>query len=171
MADNFSNQDLLQVLHDSVLEENAGSIFGTNDESMNQTVRRWDGDGEYDSRNKLYTDLLSSYIAIYTEKAKQKDEYKLVFFIITMVLFILLVAVGIGIISYVAVSGTGSISDIGAVAGGVAGIISALLVVPKIIAEHLFPVDEERTMIEMVKGMQENDAKIRDIMSKQHESE
>jgi hypothetical protein len=34
MADNFSNQDLLQVLHDSILEENAGSIFGTNDESM-----------------------------------------------------------------------------------------------------------------------------------------
>ena len=39
-----------------------------------------------------------------------------------------------------------------------------IIVLPKIIAEHLFPVDEEQNMLEMVKKMQENDANIRDVL-------
>ena len=48
--------------------------------------------------------------------------------------------------------------------GSVAGMVSSLIIIPKIIAEHLFPVDEESNMLDMVKSMQENDSRIRKIL-------
>lgn len=46
----------------------------------------------------------------------------------------------------------------------IGGIISALVILPKIIAQHLFPTDEERNMLKMVRNMQDNDSKIRNVL-------
>lgn len=56
--------------------------------------------------------------------------------------------------------------DLGTIIGSVAGIISSLVVLPKIIAEHLFPTDEDRNMNEILKSMQENDSAIRNYFKK-----
>ena len=56
---------------------------------------------------------------------------------------------------------TTSLSDVAVVLSSMAGIISAIIILPKIIAEHLFPTNEDEHMIEMVKNMQVNDSKIR----------
>lgn len=59
------------------------------------------------------------------------------------------------------------IYDAGAIIGSVAGIVSSLIVLPKIIAEHLFPTDEDRNMNEFLKSMQENDSAIRNYFKKE----
>ena len=59
--------------------------------------------------------------------------------------------------------------EISLIAGCTAGMLSSVIVLPKIIAEHLFPTNEDEHMIEMVKNMQMNDAKIRDAHGKQKE--
>lgn len=66
----------------------------------------------------------------------------------------------------VSINGGGSLEDTGIAAVDAAGIISALVVLPKIIAEHLFPVDEESNMLKMVQSMQDNDASIRNVLYK-----
>lgn len=40
------------------------------------------------------------------------------------------------------------------------------IVLPKIIAKHLFPTNEDEQMIELVKNMQVNDSNIRDALKK-----
>ncbi len=49
----------------------------------------------------------------------------------------------------------------GLVFGCVASTVSALIILPKIIAEHLFPKNEDENMIGLVKEMQKNDSEIR----------
>lgn len=160
----IQNKDLLQTILDSSAQYNA-PIFKINDDRINKGARQWEQDDEYDKRNTLYTSLLGEYIGIYSKRAQAKDKYKLAFFIITMIAFVGIIVASLIFIGYTSIYGEGQIVDIGTVIASVAGIISALIIIPKIIAEHLFPVNEESTMIDMVKSMQDNDAKIRDILS------
>ena len=61
----------------------------------------------------------------------------------------------------VALKDTVALTDMGVIFGAVSGILSAIIVIPKIIAEHLFLKDEDGNMIDMVKNMQQNDTGIR----------
>lgn len=45
--------------------------------------------------------------------------------------------------------------------GSAGSLVTALAIIPKIIAEHLFPADEDKDMISLVKNMQLNDSEIR----------
>ena len=71
----------------------------------------------------------------------------------------------------VIIRGNISLGDIGVVVSALAGMISAFIVIPKIIAEHLFPADEDANMIAMVKSMQENDAKIRTYLKRKEDND
>lgn len=136
------------------------------DDKLNITVdsqiRRQDV--EYDSRNRLYTQLLETYIANYKQKEKTKGIYKCIFFIVTTLLFVGIVVCGIVGIVLLSVYGDGSLANVGIAIANIAGIISTLIVLPKIIAEHLFPTNEESNMLEMVRNMQDNDTNIRNML-------
>lgn len=69
------------------------------------------------------------------------------------------------------IRGNISLGDVGVVISALAGMISAFIVIPKIIAEHLFPADEDANMIAMVKSMQENDAKIRTYLKRKEDND
>lgn len=88
-------------------------------------------------------------------------KYRSKFFWVTIISFISIIALSIFSMIYVCVNGSTSVSSVSIVVGSVGSMISAIIVLPKIIAEHLFPRNDESAMIELVKNMQLNDASIR----------
>lgn len=158
---------LLEHLHNALQgEENEEKPIETNDEKLNlaSALQHREQDEEYDRRNQLYTELLGKYISIYEKKERTKAKYKCVFFVSTMVLFLgIEVCCLIGMVA-LSIKGSQDWSNVGLIIGNVAGIVSTLIILPKIIAEHLFPTNEENNMIDMVKNMQDNDASIRQVI-------
>lgn len=118
-------------------------------------------DPEYKARNELYTHLLDDYISSNKSKTQWKKWYKFAFFTISMFVFMGVIAVSLISILLVAKKDQATLSDLGVVVSGIAGILSVLIIIPKVIAEHLFPTDEDSHMIGMVKNMQLNDSGIR----------
>ena len=119
---------------------------------------------QYDARDVAYTDLLSDYIKSYNSKRRWNIWYKLAFFIISMLAFVVIIGGSITaiIIAALKISDAEVWSIIAVAISGVASTVSSIIVLPKIIANHLFPTDEDKNMIDMVKNMQRNDSGIRD---------
>lgn len=119
---------------------------------------------QYDARDVAYTDLLLDYIKSYNSKRKWNTWYKLAFFIISMLAFAVIIGGSIValIIAALKISDAAVWSVIAVAISGVASTISSIIVLPKIIANHLFPTEEDKNMIDMVKNMQRNDSGIRD---------
>lgn len=143
----------------------------TSDEQLITAATNQENDPEYDARNQAYTRLLEVYISEYKKKGISKKRYKLSFFIIVMLAFITINIAAVVSIFCVIIRGNISLGDVGVVISALAGMISAFIVIPKIIAEHLFPADEDANMIAMVKSMQENDAKIRTYLKHKEDSD
>lgn len=160
-------KDLLSGLYDA-LQGHAENeqAYEANDKNLNMAIdsQSQRQDEEYDKRNKLYTQLLRTYIDNYSTKEKTKRIYKLIFFIVTMFLFFGIISVCLVGIILLSITNNGQLADAGIAIADIVGIISALIILPRIIAEHLFPANEESNMLEMVKNMQDNDANIRDIL-------
>ena len=159
------------TLEEIRVESSAGKPLGASDENLLSSVSNETADPEYTTRNKLYSSLLNEYIKEYTSKNLYKKWYKFVFFIITMFALLALVTVPLLVILIVASSLNESnigvdANSIALIAGSVAGIISAIIILPRIIAEHLFPTNEENHLIEMVKNMQTNDSGIRESLNR-----
>lgn len=164
---------LLDSLRDILQEGNSTSPIEIADENLNSAVasQSIDQDIEYDKRNNLYTDLLNNYIQVYRSKEKVKSIYKAIFFVVTMILFCGIVITCLISMIMLSIYGDGNLANVGIAISNVAGIVSTLIVLPKIIAEHLFPVNEESNMIGMVKNMQDNDANIRNVLFKMNEDQ
>lgn len=150
-----------QILRTFQEESSHETPVETSDEQLITSAINQENDPEYDARNQAYTRLLGVYIDDYVKKSKSKKSYKRGFFIVALSAFALIVLTAIVSIWIVTIRGNISLGDVGVVISALAGMISAFIVIPKIIAEHLFPADEDANMIAMVKSMQENDAKIR----------
>lgn len=170
MTEQDKYKALLGDLH-SFLQSDSEKPTEVEDKRLNTIVasRSRDQDIEYDRRNSLYSDLLSNYIQMYRKKEKAKSIYKGIFFTVTMLLFLFVVGICLYGMYTLSTKGDGNLANVGIAIANIAGIVSSLLVLPKIIAEHLFPINEESNMIDMVKNMQDNDANIRDFLSKGHE--
>jgi len=144
------------------IKKDTESLTIADDYTLISSVYKEYSDPEYRMRNSLYSYLLNEYINDYSAKNRRKKAYKLIFFIATMLVFLALVVCPIIAILVVASRRYINYGDITVIIGSVTGIVSAIIVLPKIIAEHLFPINEETHLIEMVKNMQLNDSAIRD---------
>lgn len=163
-------KETLQSLQNT-LENNEATAIEVEDKKLNHAIasQKREQDEEYNKRNNLYTELLENYIQIYKKKEKNKSIYKFLFFFTTMLLFSgIIIVCGYNMYN-ISVHGDPGGASVGIALSNVIGIVSTLIVLPKIIAEHLFPTNEENNMIGMVKNMQENDANIRDTLYKAHE--
>lgn len=116
---------------------------------------------EYTKRDMQYTRLLDIYIDLYTKQSKAKAIYKGIFFAVTMLCLIGLIGGSLYAVLHLVCKGSATLADVGAVLGCIAGAISALIILPQIIAEHLFPKDDAQNILTMVKNMQDNDSSIR----------
>ena len=153
---------LLETLHDT-LQGNSEKTIEVSDERLNTTIvsQSKEQDKEYIHRNELYTQLLEMYIFNYNKKEKVKGIYKLIFFIVTIALFVGIVTCGLIGIVKLSIYSNNNLANVGIAIANIAGIISALMILPKIIEEHLFPTNEESNMLKMVRNMQDNDTNIR----------
>ena len=122
---------------------------------------------QYDNRDALYTELLDHYIIATKSKNQINKFYKKVFFWVVVVAFAVIVLTPIAATFIVLFKGFTETSAIVALVGSAAGAIPAVIVLPKIIAQHLFPTDEDKNMIDLVKSMQENDSGIRSNSKKE----
>lgn len=122
---------------------------------------------QYDKRDKLYTDMLKKCIIKYDAKTNVNAVYKNIFFYVTIVLLCVMILIPLLLLFTIARKETSSAADIAVVIGSVAGIVSSIMVLPKIIAEHLFPANEDVHINDLVKSLQENDIKIGDSPRRQ----
>ena len=151
---------------DKTLKEinaDCSEIMATDESMVEMTVIELK---QYDARDAAYTELLSDYIKSYNSKRKWNTWFKLAFFIVSMAVFIVIIGGSIAalIIASLNVADAEVWSVIAISISGVAATISSIIVLPKIIAKHLFPLDEDKNMIGMVKNMQSNDSGIRDAV-------
>lgn len=140
----------------------------TKDHSLvNASKKQDDEEPEFTKRDKLYTMLLVQYISSNKRKATWNTVYKCIFFCVTVfILLALIVAPIIITIIIVQKDKPNLVVDLAALASSLIGVISAIIVLPEIIAKHLFPTNEDEQMIELVKNMQVNDSNIRDALKK-----
>lgn len=157
----FGSDSLDEIRSDLSYEKESG--IEVEDNSLIETSKKeYDADMEQcNKRNILYTRLLSHYLDEHEIKSNNKVKYRSKFFWVTIISFISIIALSIFSMIYVCVNGSTSVSSVSIVVGSVGSMISAIIVLPKIIAEHLFPRNDESAMIELVKNMQLNDASIR----------
>jgi hypothetical protein len=161
-------QSLLSDLRNT-LQSTGKKRIGADDSALNNATisQVVDQDNaEYNKRNRLYTQLLETYIDYYRKKEKHKGIYKCIFFIVTIFLFVVITVGSITSMVLLSIYGDGSLANVGIAIANIVTIISTIIVLPKIIAEHLFPTNEAENMLEMVKNMQYNDSNIRNILYK-----
>lgn len=109
-----------------------------------------------------YTKLLEEYIKNSKETSSQKRTFKNAFFwvaILTLCLSFLLFA---GICVYFSVQDFSQIDveDFAGLVSSLVGLLSLYIIIPKIIAEYLFNVKEDKHMAKIVKSVQKYDAKV-----------
>lgn len=155
-----------EELLSKIRQSRQGIPLAVNDDNLNSiaAAQRKEQEEEYNKRNKLYTELLGNYILRYNKKESAKAIYKGIFFGVIMFMFVAIVICGSVGLLLLSMYGDGTMANVGIAIANIAGIISSLIILPKIIAEHLFPVNEESNMIGMVRNMQENDANIRNVI-------
>lgn len=161
-ADKVSRDKYESVISESseYFEDSAG---GDKVNDSNLTSKAGRESTEYDFRNHLYTLLLQDYINNNASKAAANSIYKLMFFLVVLFAFGALTIAPAIVVCEMAQREKIEIADAVLALGSCVSGVSAIIVLPKIIAEYLFPAREDENMIELVKQMQENDSDIRSM--------
>jgi len=114
-------------------------------------------------RGASFTRFVNSFVDDYSDRAKQQKKLRYAFFAIIMLLFL-----GLSIISGCSIFAiakkehtTGN--DVATIATAFGTILSLIIVLPKIIAVHLFPSAERDKSIELFSKVLEEDFKIREF--------
>ena len=156
------NYDKILSQIDGILKIDKLQNIESTDESLLETATKENGLGaEYNYRDHQYSMLLRDYVDLHKSKAKANKVYKGIFFALSMFIFVGMAICSVIVMFIVSNNGNNSLSDIAVVASSAASIISVIIVIPKIIAEHLLPTNEDEHMIGIVKNMQTNDGEIR----------
>lgn len=114
----------------------------------------------YDKRNEIYTKTLNKFSQIEVDKARLKYTQKKIFFLLACIIIVCVILLTLLTIVYSFKFLDGSDSLV-AIISALVSLTSTILVIPTIIANNLFPKEEERIFIEMLQNMQTND---KDIM-------
>lgn len=112
---------------------------------------------------KIYTDYLDAYVKDYTKKSESQRIMKICFFIITMLLLSLMILGGFIAIVIICQKDTIDVSDVVTVITAVTGAVSSFLILPKVIAENLFPSMEQDKTTEIFGKMFDHDISLRGI--------
>lgn len=112
---------------------------------------------ELDERNRLYTLLLKQYTSNQKRIHIARLIFKYVFFIIICFSIVYVIIYGANVMLVIAQKNSVSLSDFGVALTGVSSILGVIIVLPKIIAEHLFPKEGDQAESDLVVTMQKFD--------------
>jgi hypothetical protein len=104
-------------------------------------------------RNTQYSNFLNKYVDNYVSRAKATSAMKIIFF--SFIMFFLLAMVSTCIIAFINITNKPDItySDLAAIITAVGGIIASFIVLPKVVAENLFPSKEEDRTAEIFNSL------------------
>ena len=109
--------------------------------------------GEEDKRNGYYTQLLKQFTENHKRTHTARIIFKWIFFCIVCLSFIAVVVAGVYAIITISQKEIIGSFDVGVAVTGLGSILSAIIVLPKIIAKHLFPEDGDVKEFSFVKDM------------------
>jgi len=152
-------QDFQKILH-----ENVDILQGSSPVEIERTGELYENEArELANRGSLYTALLEAYVTDFDIRHAGNLGYKKAFFIVVMSLFGLTVLSACAALVILAVQKADSTAGIVMAVSSMATIISSFIIIPRIIAEYLFPLDEDKRVTDMVGMMQQNDSVTRKI--------
>ena len=108
---------------------------------------------ETDRQNELFTQILAAYKEYFKTKSSGNLTYKKIFF------YVILSILGVIILAFVvtgillAFRGAAWKETMPLLASGVATLLTSLIILPKIIATHLFPVGEDQILIDLIAAL------------------
>jgi len=105
---------------------------------------------ESDRQNEQFTQIVAAYKEYYRKKSNSNLTYKKIFFfaILSMLALIILGFVAAGII--LAARGAAWKDALPLLGGGTAALLTSLIVLPQIIATHLFPLQEDQVIVDLI---------------------
>ena len=114
-------------------------------------------------RNVLLTSLLSNYITQREKRVKTNHTFKnIIFWVFIAILCIMVITTAI--VAIVALR-RDSVKNIVALISVLLTFLSSLIIIFEIISKYLFPADEEKDTIEMIRTVIENDIKLQEYLS------
>lgn len=122
-------------------------------------------------RNANYCSFMDEYVANYGEKAKSAKCMKKIFFGAIMVLLFGMVTACMMAFWNISKKPNMSYSDVAAIITAVGGIIGSFIVLPKVVAENLFPSKEEDRTAEIFDSMIKYDLELEKFHIKQEQPE
>lgn len=160
------SQELEKILQDSALDISAlrsANYEVASDEAEDIKVKeqlrefRMQKEQSATERDATFTKLVRQFVINYSDKYQQNKNLKFVFYIWVMVLFTLIMIFPFIVIVLAA---TSFIEDWEVVAGlitSVGAIITTVIVIPKTIAQYLFSLKEDETIIRIISELHSGD--------------
>lgn len=107
-------------------------------------------DNDFKNRNKKYTELIGNYSSSFKIRHEIKAKLKTRFFWVVMGSYIGVIAIIMGIlIAALCINSP----NIALIIGTIGSLVTAIIGIPTIIANNLFPKDEDGNIVEMTKEM------------------
>lgn len=160
MASKKLSQELVQLL--TLLEESEPDVQSTTDEKYAEGLLK--AHGEVVGRNILLTQLLKNYIESHSKKIQENRLYKRVMFFTFVGAFILFTGVTLWKFMFTDVN-SANIPQVVSLLSVGATYIGSIFVAYEIMFKYLFPTDEEKDMISVIKTLIENDLKVEEFSS------
>ena len=132
-----------ESIHNEIKDKDAIIM---NDEILNNK----EDDNDFKNRNKQYTELIKNYSQSFKERQDVKKNLKYKFFYFVMISYVIVLISSIGILIAVLCVTPNSIPLI---IGSAGTLITSIIGIPTIIANNLFPKDEDSNIVEMTKEM------------------
>lgn len=112
---------------------------------------------EQDKQEEHYTAILEAFGAFYKKKSRRNHVFKAIFFFAILALLVVLTAGFATACVLLALKGQDWTITVPVAAAGAATVLSALVTLPQIIATHLFPTDEDRVIVDLIKVLKADD--------------
>lgn len=110
-------------------------------------------------RDNRFTVLVDQFVKNYADKYNQNKKFKGAFFWWVMVLFTFVFLLPLLIVILIAGGCIEQMESVAALATSLGTIITAMIVIPKIIAEYLFSLKEDETIIKIILELHSGDTK------------
>ena len=111
---------------------------------------------ERDKQNAQFTEIVQAFKTYYQKKSADNHFFKRIFFWAVIAL-LLLIAAGFAWVCYELTRNHGGDwkTALPVAAGSAVALVTALLKLPEIIATHLFPVGEDKVIVELVTALKD----------------
>jgi hypothetical protein len=108
---------------------------------------------ETDKQNEQFTQIVETYREYYKKKSNGNLTYKKIFFFTILAASVLVIFGFAALCVALAARGTPLKDALPLLGGGTAALLTSFIVLPQIVATHLFPVGEDQILIDLIAAL------------------